>query len=209
MNPDYLIAQRAGRGIALFVLKLVFRLSIVLPVGADQRDVAGELSEEFKGYSISLIEGQNLGAKAFLYEFPNNTLEVLSRQNLLGVIVIFDKDGSIKSVRPKSIEVRIPDQGFVNKFIDGGKSMTDLLKVSEFEKMDPIQMFGLLTKWATAVLSASNDVAFNLELEEDYRKIVVRLLSGNMEWPENAKDLSREEIKALAKKIVRIEELNF
>lgn len=189
--------------------KALVVLSMIMPAGADKVDLTGRLSEEFKGFSISLVEGEEVAAKAFLYEFPNNTLEVLSKQNLIGVIVLFKDDGSILSVKPKVAEVRLPDQVEVNKFVDAEKPMSELLQLSKFDAMDPIQTFGLLTKWATSVLSANDDVELNLNLSEGQTEIIVKLLSGNIEWPENPSDLPREKIKALAMKIVRIEDLKF
>ena len=144
----------------------------------------GMLNKGFRTFIISRDAANNNKISILKYKFPPQGLESDSKQNMLGVAFFVEEDGKIVSIQPMVVQRPLPDQKAVNLSIDSGEKASDFFLRSGLEKLNEIQTYGLLSKWAVAVLSRKNEVRINLDLKNEQKIKILRLFNDKVKIPD-------------------------
>jgi hypothetical protein len=171
--------------------KIYFYIPLLLisDVYADQSSfekTMGNLNKEFRTFQITRKLTKNEKVSAFKFEYPVQGLETDSKQNLRGVTIYVNEDGRIYFVKPMTVENPLPDQKAVNSVINASEKISESLIRFNFSKMDDSQKFGLVSKFASAILARNNGVNVNFELTEEQRIQVNKLFGSKLKIPEKA-----------------------
>jgi hypothetical protein len=171
--------------------KIYFYIPLLLisDVYADQSSfekTMGNLNKEFRTFQITRKLTKNEKVSAFKFEYPVQGLETDSKQNLRGVTIYVNEDGRIYFVKPMTVENPLPDQKAVNAVINASEKISESLIRFNFSKMDDSQKFGLVSKFASAILARNNGVNVNFELTEEQRIQLNKLFGSKLKIPVQA-----------------------
>ena len=139
-----------------------------------------------KGFKTFVISRENTNKKeitALVYMFPPQGLESDSKQNLIGVTFFIAENGDIVSIKPDVAKHILPDQKEVSIAINSGVSFSEFLAKNGLEDLRGIQAYGLLTKWAVAVLARNDGVRLKFNMDDKLRDNINKLFKGEINIP--------------------------
>jgi hypothetical protein len=143
----------------------------------------GMLNSEFKNFRISRHITSKESIEAFKYEFPLQGLESDSKQNLTGVIFYLKKSGEIVLIQPSVVKYLLPDQKAVNDAVNSNQKASEFFTNHQIENLSDIQVYGLLSKWASAVLSRKDEAIPDLDLTKAQNEKILNALNRRIKLP--------------------------
>ena len=141
------------------------------------------LNKGFKSFVISRENTNRKGVTALVYEFPPQGLESDSKQNLIGVTFFIAENGDIVSIKPEMKKLILPDQKAVTIAVNSGESFSKFLAKNGLEDLQELQAYGLLSKWAVAVLARNDGVRVKFDIDEKLRDKINKLFKGEINIP--------------------------
>lgn len=190
----------------LVVLATLFFSSVLHGQSESQEKTIGILNKSFRTFLVSREHANIDGIDQFNYEFPLQGLETDSKQHLKGIAFYLDKKGKIVLARPISSPALLPDQKTLNSAINSGESASKIFSVYKIEDLNEIQTYGLLSKWAIAVLARDRSIKVSMNLSVSQKNKINKLFDGNLKITET-ESISELEIIAMAedyaKKIIQ------
>lgn len=152
-------------------------------------------SEEF-GKTVGMLNGQFGGGvmnrkatkveaiSALEYEFGSIDLESYSKQNILGITIAVQQDGRIVLVKPTIFKSVLPLQKTVNSELDSAVKTSEFFSTHSLVQLEEMQAYGLLSRWAIAVLARRDGVPLNFELLDEQKAVINKLFKGSLTVPD-------------------------
>lgn len=165
--------------------------------------VFGRLNTDFKGFISSLEAQDKKGNVVYKFAPPPEGIESDSKQYIHGVFIMIDAKGAIERVKPVLSPFRLPDQKTVNDSVDSGVGLGKYLEKYEIEKVGDVDVYGLLNKWATAVLVRKNAALPKLDLSPKQLEIMEALFKGTVKIPSGKDSEAVDKIENFAKEVIR------
>lgn len=174
--------------------------------GLDQ--TIGMINSGFKTFRISRHITSKDSIEAFKYEFPLQGLESDAKQNLTGITFFLKESGEIVSIQPIVAKHLLPDQKVVNDAINSNQEASEFFTNHQLENLSDIQVYGLLSKWAAAVLSRKEGSIPDLNLTKTQSEKIFKSLSGRLQLPlldDKKTQENVERIERFAKEVLQLE----
>jgi hypothetical protein len=173
----------------MFSTKIFFSLMFILSSNSNADENAFDrtirtLNKEFRTYQVTRKLTSDEKIAAFKFEYPIQGLETDSRQNLRGVTVYIHESGRIVFVKPIAVENPLPDQKVINKVINSSENISEALMRYNFSKLGDVQKFGLLNKFATAILARHSNTKLNFDLTKEQIIEVNKLFESKVKVPD-------------------------
>jgi hypothetical protein len=193
----------------LFKIGILFYLLSSFGLSKDSPEfekTIGMINKQFKGYSISRKATKDPCISMLMYESGPFDLDSISKANLLGVIFLIKDSGEILSIIPATYKSSLPSQKIVNFEVDSSVKTSEFFEKHDLDELNELQSYGLLSRWAIAILARDEEKSITFQLSEDQRVKINRLFKGLIEIPKNEVAPGKEKdekIEKFAKDIIK------
>ena len=177
---------------------------------SEVENTMSRIRNEFGDFSFMKKKTKVPDITAVYLETTDCDLEVLSRQYFGGIIILVRDDGEITNVAPMTQKMHLPDQSQISNLVDREMSASAILDHFKYREMPAVVFYGLLSKWACAVLSSKEDVKLSCNFSDEQLIFIERVFDKTIKIPNTKapQSVARIDIMRFAREIVRYDDIN-